>query len=107
MPTCDAVINHGAAAAIVIPARANAVEPINERPCGQRDQPIAASNRGGRMKWRVSDGCGKRSLVDNRAPSSARSMPGQQTEAVIICAVRNRMHDCARPKIAIMDASAK
>lgn len=106
-PTYDAVIDHSAAAAIVIPPRANAVEPTDDRPPGQRDQHIAAIGRGGRMKWQVSNGYGKRSLVETaigRYKSiigrrlRARSRPGQQTEVAIGCAVLNRMLDCARPK---------
>ena len=44
-PTYDTVIDHSAAAAIVIPPRANAVEPIDGRPAGKRDQHIAAISR--------------------------------------------------------------
>lgn len=63
-PTYDAVIDHSAAAAIVIPPRANAVEPSDDRPPGQRNRHIAAINSDGRMKWQVSNGYGKRSLVE-------------------------------------------
>ena len=106
-PTYDTVINHSAAAAIVIPPRANAVEPSDDRPPGQRDQHIAAISRDGRMKWQVSTGYGKRSLVETaigRYKSiigprlRARLLPAQQTEAAIGCAVLNRMLACARPK---------
>ena len=106
-PTYDSVINHSAAAAIVIPPRANAVEPIDDNPPGQRDQHIAAISRDGRMKWQVSTGYGKRSLVETaigRYKSiigprlRARLLPTQQTEAAIGCAVLNRMLACARPK---------
>ncbi|WP_432431771.1 IS5 family transposase, partial [Rhizobium leguminosarum] len=106
-PTYDAVIDHCAAAAIVIPPRANAVEPSDDRPPGQRNQHIAAINSGGRMKWQVSTGYGKRSLVETaigRYKSiigrrlRARSLPGQQTEVAIGCAVLNRMLAFARPK---------
>ncbi len=101
------VINHSAAAAIVIPPRANAVEPSDDRPPGQRDQHIAAISRDGRMRWQVSTGYGKRSLVETaigRYKSiigprlRARLLPAQQTEAAIGCAVLNRMLACARPK---------
>lgn len=59
------------------------------------------------MKRQVSNGYGKRSLVETaigRYKSTigrrlrARSLPGQQTEVAIGCAVLNRMLDCARPK---------
>jgi len=63
-PTYDAVIDHSEAAAIVIPPRANAVEPSDDRPPGQRNRHIAAINSDGRMKWQVSNGYGKRSLVE-------------------------------------------
>lgn len=43
-PTYDAVIDHSAAAAIVIPPRANAVERSEDRPPGQRNRHIAAIN---------------------------------------------------------------
>ena len=36
-PTYDAIIGHSANAAIVIPPRANAVEPTDDRPVGQGD----------------------------------------------------------------------
>jgi hypothetical protein len=106
-PTYDAVIDHSAAAAIVIPPRVNAVEPIDDRPPGQRDQHIAAISRNGRMKWQASNDYGKRSLVETaigRYKSiigkrlRARSFPVQQTEVAIGCAVLNRMLACARPK---------
>ncbi|UXN57847.1 IS5 family transposase [Phyllobacterium zundukense] len=106
-PIYDAVIDHSAAAAIVIPPRTNAVEAIDDRPPGQRDQHIAAISRAGRMKWQVSNGYGKRSLIETaigRYKSiigrrlRARSLSGQQTEVAIGCAVLNRMLDCARPK---------
>ncbi|MFW8643205.1 hypothetical protein ACOJBO_12615 [Rhizobium beringeri] len=93
--------------AIVIPPRANAVEPRDDRPPGQRNRHIAAINSDGRMKWQVSNGYGKRSLVETaigRYKSiigrrlRARSLPGQQTEVAIGCAVLNRMLACARPK---------
>jgi hypothetical protein len=59
------------------------------------------------MKWPAATDYGKRSLVETaigryksiigrRLP--ARSLPGQQTEVAIGCAVLNRMLDCARPK---------
>ena len=107
--TYDAVIDHSAAAAIIIPPRANAVDPIDDRPAGQRDQHIAAISRDGRMKWQASTGYGKRALVETaigRYKSiigrrlRARSLPGQQTEVAIACAVLNRMFACARPKSA-------
>ena len=53
------------------------------------------------------NGCGKRSLVETvigryKAITGrrlrARSLPGQQTEVAIGCAVLNRMLACARPK---------
>lgn len=106
-PTYDAVIAHSAAAVIVIPPRGSAVKPTDDRPPDQRDQHIAAIGRDGRMKWQVSNGYGKRSLVETaigRYKSiigrrlRARLLPGQQTEVAIGCAVLNRMLDCARPK---------
>ena len=59
------------------------------------------------MKWQASTGYGKRAWVETaigRYKSligrrlRARSLPGQQTEAAIGCAVLNRMLACARPK---------
>jgi hypothetical protein len=59
------------------------------------------------MKWQVSAGYGKRSLVETtigRYKSiigprlRARLLPAQQTEAAIGCAVLNRMLAYARPK---------
>lgn len=59
------------------------------------------------MKWQLSNGYGKRSLIEtadraikvhHRAAFRGRSRPGRKTEGVIGCAVLNRMLDCARPK---------
>ncbi|MGZ2375946.1 hypothetical protein ACVI3U_003912 [Sinorhizobium medicae] len=59
------------------------------------------------MKWQVSTGYGKRSLVETaigRYKSTigrrlrARSFHAQQTEVAIGCAALNRMLACARPK---------
>ncbi|MBB6414233.1 hypothetical protein HNQ71_006942 [Mesorhizobium sangaii] len=61
------------------------------------------------MKWQISNGYGKRSLVETamgRYKSTigrrlrARSLPVQKTEVAIGCAVLNRMLACARPKSA-------
>ncbi|OCP19801.1 MULTISPECIES: IS5 family transposase [unclassified Ensifer] len=106
-PTYDTVTDHSAAAVVVIPPRANAVEPIDDRSPGQRDQHIAAIRRDDRMKWQVSTGYGKRSrgeaaigryksIIGRRL--RARSSHAQQTEVAIGCAVLNRMFVCARPK---------
>ncbi|WP_208246201.1 IS5-like element ISRm33 family transposase (plasmid) [Rhizobium sp. T1470] len=106
-PTYDAVTDHSAAAVIVIPPRANAIEPAGDQSPGQRDQHIAAISRDGRMKWQLSTGYGKRSLVETaigRYKSiigrrlRARSFHTQQTEVAIGCAALNRMLACARPK---------
>ncbi|MHC2419978.1 hypothetical protein ACVMB2_003888 [Sinorhizobium meliloti] len=106
-PTYDAVTDHSAAAVIVIPPRANAIEPAGDQSPGQRDQHIAAISRDGRMKWQVSTGYGKRSLVETaigRYKSiigrrlRAGSFHAQQTEVAIGCAALNRMLACARPK---------
>ncbi len=89
------------------PPRANAIEPAGDQSPGQRDQHIAAISRDGRMKWQVSTGYGKRSLVETaigRYKSiigrrlRARSFHAQQTEVAIGCAALNRMLACARPK---------
>jgi len=63
-PTYDAVIHHSATAAIVIPPRTNAIEPIDDRPSDQRDQHIATISRNGRRKWQATTGYGKRALVE-------------------------------------------
>jgi hypothetical protein len=106
-PTYDAIIGHGADAAIVIPPRVNAVEPNGDQPRGQRDQHIATIIRDGRMKWQASTGYGRRALVETaigRYKSiiggrlRARSSHAQQTEVAIGCAILNRMLGCARPK---------
>ncbi len=68
-PTYDTVINHSAAAATVIPPRANAVERADAEMPDQRYNHIAAIEREGRMKWQASTGYGKRSL---RVRSSVR-----------------------------------
>nr|AJT61645.1 transposase [Sinorhizobium meliloti] len=102
-PTNNAVTDHSAAAVI----GADAIEPAGDQSPGQRDQHIAAISRDGRMKWQVSTGYGKRSLVETtmgRYKSTigrrlrARSFHAQQTEVVIGCAALNRMLACARPK---------
>jgi hypothetical protein len=105
-PIYDAIANHSADAAIVIPPRANAVELAGDGPSCQRDQHIAAINRDGRMKWQASTGYGKRALVETaigRYKSiigprlQARSSRDQQMEVAMGCAVLNRMLACARP----------
>jgi len=62
------------------------------------------------MKWQASTGYGKRALVETtigRYKSITgrrlwgRSLPGQQTEVAIACAVLNRMFTCANPKSAV------
>jgi hypothetical protein len=59
------------------------------------------------MKWQVSNGYGKRSVVETASERyksiigrrlRARSPLGEQTEVAIGCAVLNRMLDCASPK---------
>lgn len=106
-PAYDAIINHSVDATIVIPPRINAVDPVGNRPLGQRDLHIAAISRDGRMKWQASTGYGKRALVETaigRYKSligrrlRARSFHAQQTEVAIGCAILNRMLACARPK---------
>jgi hypothetical protein len=92
---------------VIIPPRANAVEPPDSDPSCQRDQHITAINADGRMKWQAATGYGKRSLVETaigRYKSiigrrlRARSFAAQQTEVAIGCSVLNRMLACARPK---------
>jgi phage I-like protein len=99
-PTYDAISNHRADAAIVIPLRANAVEHSDDKLSGQRDQHIAAIRRDGRMKWQATTGYGKRALVETAIGRykaiigqrlRARSFHAQQTEVAIGCAVLNRM----------------
>ena len=106
-PTYDAVTNHSAGAAVVIPPRSNAVERQDTEPSNQRDCHRAAIATDGRMKWQAATGYGKRSLVETaigRYKSiigrrlRARSFKAQQTEVAIGCAVLNRMLACARPK---------
>jgi hypothetical protein len=106
-PTYDAVTNHSAGAAVVIPPRSNEVERQDTEPSNQRDCHTAAIATDGRMKWQAATGYGKRSLVETaigRYKSiigrrlRARSFKAQQTEVAIGCAVLNRMLACARPK---------
>lgn len=106
-PTYDAVTRHTADAEVVIPPRANAVERQHDVPTNHRIQHIAAINAGGRMKWQVATGYGKRSLAEtaiSRYKSiigrrlRARSFAAQQTEVALGCTVLNRMLGCARPK---------
>jgi len=106
-PIYDAIIHHHADAAIIIPPRVNAIEPVVNRPAGQRDQHIAAISKDGRIKWQASTGYGKRALVETaigRYKSiigprlRARSFHAQRTEVAIGCAVLNRMLACVRPK---------
>jgi hypothetical protein len=103
----DAIINHSADVAIVIPPRINAVEAAGNRSPGQRDRHIAAIRRDGRMKWQASTCYGKRVRVETaigryksiiRPRLRARSFHAQQTEVAIGCAVLNRMLTSARPK---------
>jgi transposase len=106
-PTYDAITEHSAGAAVVIPPRANAVERPNTDLARQRDHHIAAINADGRMQWQSATDYGKRSLVETaigRYKSivgrrlRARSFAAQQTEVAIGCTILNRMLACARPK---------
>jgi hypothetical protein len=106
-PTYEAVIRHSSDAAMVIPPRSNAVEQPDAGLPSQRDDHIAAIRAMGRMKWQVTTGYGKRSLIETaigRYKSiighrlRARSFGAQQTEVAIGCEILNRMLDCARPK---------
>jgi hypothetical protein len=106
-PIYEAVTNHSADAAIVIPPRANAIERTGEKPFGQRGRHIAVISGEGRMKWQASTGYGKRALVETaigRYKSlvggrlRARSFQAQLTEVAIACDVLNRMLGVARPK---------
>jgi hypothetical protein len=106
-PTYHTVIRHSAGAAIVIPPRSNAVEQPDAGLAAQRTHHTAAIKAMGRMKWQVTTGYGKRSLVETaigRYKSiighhlRARSFGAQQTEAGISCEILNRVLDCARPK---------
>ena len=106
--TYQAVLAHSDTARVVIPPRATAVERVADTgPPDQRDRHIAAIARDGRLRWQATTGYGKRSLVETtigrykgligRRPH-ARSLPAQQTEVAIGCAVLNRMLAAARPK---------
>jgi len=106
-PTYDAVSNHSAGAAIVVPPRANAVDGSDTRPSSQRNRHIAAIATDGRMRWQADTGYGERSLIETaigRYKSiighrlRARSFGAQKTEVAIGCAALNRMLACARPK---------
>jgi len=68
---------------------------------------IEAIRADGRMKWQVTTGYGKRSLVETAIGGyksiigprlRAGSLGAQQTEVAIGCAALNRMLACARPK---------
>lgn len=106
-PTYEAVSKHNAGANVVILPRANALERPDSVCPSQRDRHITAINAGGRVKWQVATGYGKRSLVETaigRCKSiigrrlRERSFAAQQTEVPIGCTVLNRMLACARPK---------
>ncbi|NRP89107.1 hypothetical protein GFPCMMHI_05032 [Ensifer adhaerens] len=103
----DGVTKHSAGARVVIPPRANAVGRPDTDLCCQRDRHIEAIRADGWMKWQVTTGYGKRSLVETaigRYKSiigprlRAGSLGAQQTEVAIGCAALNRMLACARPK---------
>lgn len=106
-PTYDAVSNHSAGAAIVVPPRANAVDGSDTRPSSQRNRHIATIATDGRKRWQADTGYGKRSLIESaigRYKSiighrlRARSFGAQKTEVTIGCAPLNQMLACARPK---------
>lgn len=63
-PTYDVVLNHSAAARVVIPPRSNAVERTNAQASCQRDDHIASIQTDGRLKWQTSTGYGKRGLIE-------------------------------------------
>jgi hypothetical protein len=83
-------------------------------PPGQRDDHIKAIANDGRLKWQVVIGYGKRALTETAIRQCkglisrrlrAGSLPAQQIEVAIGCAVLNRMTASARPKSVRRSAS--
>jgi len=106
-PACRPVLQHSAAARIVIPPRSTAVESSSAGPPGQRDDHIRAIANDGRLEWQTATSYAKRALIETAIGRykaligrrlRSRSFPAQQTEAAIACAVLNRMLACARPR---------
>ncbi len=105
-PTYGAVLQHSAAARIVIPPRITATEGGGTGPPDQRDDHIKAIANVGRLKWQAITGYGKRALIETAIGRykelidrrlRARSFAAQQAEVAIGRAVLNRMLACARP----------
>jgi hypothetical protein len=104
--TSAAVLQHSAAAQIVIPPRVTAVDG-GTGPPDQRDRHIRAIANVGRLKWQATTGYGKRALIETAIGRykgligrrlRARSFAAQKTEVAIGCAVLNRMLACACPE---------
>jgi transposase len=106
-PTYQAVVQHSAAAQIVIPPRSTAVRSCETGPPTQRDRHLEAIGEYGRLGWQKAAGYGRRALVETTMGRykaligprlRARHPEAQQTEAAIGVAVLNCMLAAARPK---------
>jgi transposase len=104
----DAVAEHSAEAAVVVPPRATAVlSPSAETDPTQRDRHIQVIAEQGRMGWQRTSGYNARAGAEGTMSRYKRiigdtlrshSRPAQETETRIAVSILNRMLDLGRPK---------
>ena len=103
----DAVAEHSAEAAVVVPPRATAVlSPSAETDPTQRDRHIQAIAEQGRMGWQKTSGYNARAGAEGAMSRYKRiigdtlrshTRPAQEVETRIAVTVLNRMFDLGRP----------
>jgi hypothetical protein len=104
----DAVAEHSAEAAVVVPPRATAVlSPSAETDPTQRDRHIQVIAEQGRMGWQRTSGYNARAGAEGTMSRYKRiigdtlrshSRPAQETETRIAVSILNRMLDLGRPE---------
>ena len=103
----DAVVEHSAEAAVIVPPRATAVlSPSADTDPTQRDRHIQAIAEQGRMGWQKTSGYNARAGVEGTMSRYKRIIgdtlrshgrPSQEVETRIAVKVLNRMFDLGRP----------
>jgi hypothetical protein len=103
-----AVENHAPGARIIIPPRKDAVlSPSAMTAPTQRDQQVLAIEREGRCAWKRTSGYYAQSQAENAFSRCKRTFGGklrskrdasQEREAVLACALLNRMRELGRPQ---------
>jgi hypothetical protein len=108
VPVYAAIEAHGSGppSQILIPPRHDAQTKGAANASSQRDAIIRAIDAGGRRRWAHESGYTRRSLVETAmsrykaiigGSMRSRTMPSQKTEAVLGCAILNRMNHLGKP----------